>query len=416
MSWCLSAMGESGIELRYGRSVGDLLSLHEAQARVLAAAERLPAEDVPLESAAGRVTAEAACAAVDLPPFASSAMDGFAVRAADVPGTLAVVAHIAAGSPAGSVLGAGQAMTISTGGVVPEGATAVVPIERVVLIENRVEIPEPVREGAHIRPRGGDAAAGDTVVPAGARLGATQLGALAAAGVAVVSCVRRPRVAVLATGSELVPPGAPLGPGQVYEANALMLATALEQTGADVERLPAVADDEAAHKEAIAHGLEADVLVTSGGVSVGPHDLVRRIEAELGVEEIFWQVAVKPGKPVAFGVRSSTLVFGLPGNPVSSLVGCELLVKPALRALQGLGDPLPRLERGRLASSLERNGVRDELVRARARSEGDGVVLEPLTGQESHMIARAAAANALVHVPRGAGMLNAGDDASFLRL
>ncbi len=172
---------------------------------------------------------------------------------------------------------------------------------------------------------------------------------------------------MLATGSELVAPGTPLAPGQVYEANALMLAAALAAVGAEVERLPAVVDDEAAHRDALERGLAADVLVTSGGVSVGPHDLVRRIEAELGVEEVFWQVAVKPGKPVAFGVRGRTLVFGLPGNPVSSLVGCELFVKPAIRALQGLADPLPRFEHGRLAAPLRRNASRDELVRARAQ-------------------------------------------------
>ena len=233
--------------------------------------------------------------------------------------------------------------------------------------------------------------AGQTVIGAGVRLGATQLGALAAAGVARVACARRPRVAVIATGSELVPPGTPLGPGQVYEANALMLDAALAETGAEVERLPSVADDEAAHRTAIERGLEADILVTSGGVSVGPHDLVRRIEAELGVVEVFWRVAVRPGKPVSFGVRGATLVFGLPGNPVSSLVGCELFVKPALRAFLGLPDPLPRYEHGRLVSALRRSAERDEFVRTRARDEGDGVVLEPLSGQDSHMIVRAAA-------------------------
>ncbi len=307
-------------------------------------------------------------------------------------------------------------MVISTGGVVPDGADTVVPVEHVVQMENRVEIAGAVEAGANIRPRGGDVVAGQTVVGAGVRLGATQLGALAAAGVAQVACARRPRVAVLATGSELVPPGTPLGPGQVYEANALMLAAALAETGAEVERLPSVADDEAAHRAAIERGLEADVLVTSGGVSVGPHDLVRRIEAELGVEEVFWRVAVRPGKPVSFGVRGSTLVFGLPGNPVSSLVGCELFVKPALRAFLGLPDPLPRYERGRLVAALRRSAERDELVRVRARFDGDEIVLEPLSGQDSHMIVRAAAANALVHVVRGDGMLDAGAVVPFMRI
>src|SRR5207302_2064880 len=213
---------------------------------------------------------------------------------------------------------------------------------------------------------------------------------------------------VLATGTELARPGESLAPGQVYESNALMLAAALAASGADIEVLPVVADDESAHGKALEHGLAADVLVTSGGVSVGPHDLVRAIEAELGVEEVFWRVAIKPGKPVSFGVRGETLVFGLPGNPVSSLVGCELFVKPALRALQGMRDPLPRLESGLLATALQRNDARDEFVRARLRLDRNGVVLEPLSGQESHMIARAAAADALVHVPRGDGEVAAG--------
>jgi molybdopterin molybdotransferase len=396
--------------------VAALLTLEEAQARVLAYAAPLEVETVSIADARGRVTAEPALAAVDLPPFPSSAMDGYAVRAADTPGALDVVARIAAGSPVEAPVQPGEAMSISTGGVVPEGADAVAPIEVVVTRDNSIEVRDALAPGTHVRPRGGDVESGDVVVPAGVRLGAAQLGALAAAGVAEVACVRRPRVAVVATGSELVEPGRALGPGQVYEANALMLDAALTAVGAEVERLPPVADDEDAHRAALERGLAADVLVTSGGVSVGPHDLVRRVEAELGVEEVFWQVALKPGKPVAFGVRGRTLVFGLPGNPVSSLVGCELLVKPALRALQGLVDPLPQYERGTLASSLRRNAARDELVRARLRMDGDGVVLTPLDGQESHMIVRAAAADALVHVARGEGTLDAGASVPYLRL
>jgi molybdopterin molybdotransferase len=308
-------------------------------------------------------------------------------------------------------------MAIATGGVVPEGADAVIPIEYVVENDNEVEIPEPVAPGANVRPRGGDARAGDVVVEPGVRLDAARLGALAASGIAEVACFAQPRAAVVATGTELRPPGEPLGPGEVYEANGLILATQLESAGAEVSRVPAVADDEAAHRDALERGLEADVLVTSGGVSVGPHDLVRRIEADLGVEEVFWRVAVKPGKPVAFGVRGSTLVFGLPGNPVSSLVAFELFVRPAVLALQGLADPLPRFEPGRLGAALRRNPERDELVRARTSADGgEARELEPLTGQESHMIARAAAADALVLVPRGDGELPAGSAVRYLRL
>jgi molybdopterin molybdotransferase len=207
---------------------------------------------------------------------------------------------------------------------------------------------------------------------------------------------------VLATGSELRTPGEQLAPGEIYEANGAMLAAALRAHGAEVERLAPVRDNENAHREALASALRADVVVSSGGVSVGPHDLVRRVAAKLGVEEVFWRVAVKPGKPISFGVRGATLVFGLPGNPVSTLVGFELFVRPALRALEGELDPGPRFRQAQLARPVRRNDARDELVRARWR---DGA-LEALGGQESHMIVRAAGADALVLVPRGDGELS----------
>src|SRR5439155_15106098 len=344
-----------------GREMAELLSLAEAQARVLERASPLESEPVPIADAGGRVVAEAARALVDLPPFPSSAMDGFAVRASDTPGRLPVVARIAAGAPADRALAAGEAMGIATGGVVPAGADSVIPIEYVVEHDNEVEIPAAVCQGDNVRPRGGDVVAGDVVVARGARLHAAQIGAIAAAGVASVVCARRPRLAILATGTELRQPGDELGPGEVYEANGVLLATALASAGADIETLPAVADNEEAHRAALERGLAADVLVTSGGVSVGPHDLVRGLLRELGAEEVFWGVAVKPGKPVAFGVRGGTLVFGLPGNPVSSLVGCELFVRPAVLGLQGAAEPGPVYQEGRLAAAVRRNAQRDEL-------------------------------------------------------
>jgi molybdopterin molybdotransferase len=409
-------MTVSDTGLGYAREVGDLLTYDQAQRLVLERTHALPSERVPLADAAGRVTAASARAAVDLPPFPSSAMDGYAVRSADVPGTLPVVAHVAAGRPVDRELAAGEAIEISTGGVVPHGADAVVPIEYVVNHDNNIDVADRVAPGSNVRPRGGDIAAGTEVVAPGTRLTAGQIGALAAAGVPEVECARRPRVVVLATGTELARPGEPLAPGQVYEANGVMLAAALAAAGAEVEQLPAVGDDEASHRAAIERGLAADVLVTSGGVSVGPHDLVRKIASELGVEEVFWRVAIKPGKPVSFGLRDRTLVFGLPGNPVSSLVGCELFVKPAIRALQGLRDPLPPREAGALAAALGRNPARDDFVRATVRRDEAATFLEPIVGQESHMIARSAAADALVHVPRGEGELAAGSRVSWFRL
>ena len=387
----------------------------DAQRLILGGVTPLPAEVVSLEGAAGRVLAEPARAVVDLPPFPSSAMDGYAVRAADTPGQLRVAGRIAAGEPATVALVPGEAMEISTGGVVPEGADAVIPVEYVVEHDNEVETGG-VAPGANVRPRGGDIQAGEVVADPGSVLTPARLGALAAAGIPEVRCARSPRAAVLATGTELRRPGESLAAGEIYEANGLILSAQLEAAGAVVKRFPAVGDDEGELRSALEVALAADVVVTSGGVSVGPHDLVRRVEAELGVEEVFWRVAVKPGKPIAFGVRERTLVFGLPGNPVSALVGFELFVKPAVRALQGVPDPLPRFERGRLRGARRRNPERDELVRARLRRSADGSLLEPLSGQESHMIARSAGADALLLVERGNGELVDGTPVDYLRL
>jgi len=392
--------------------VSSLPGIDDALALVLDWVQPLGGEDVAVARAAGRVVAEPALAVTDLPPFDSSAMDGYAVRAADTPGELTVVGHSAAGRPETRALGAGEAIVISTGAVVPEGADAVVPIERT---SGEVEV-ERVGPGDNVRPRGGDARTGDVIAERGDVLRPAQLGALAAAGVATVRCTRRPRVSVLATGSELRAPGEVLAPGEIYESNTVLLAAQLESAGAEVTVLEAVGDEEHATRAALEGGLQSDVLVTSGGVSVGPHDLVRAALAALGAEEIFWRVAVRPGKPIAFAVRGETLIFGLPGNPVSSLVGFELFIRPALLGLQAARDPGPPYLPGRLGAAVERNEHRDELLRARTRITDDAVVLEPLTGQESHMIVRSAAASALVLVPRGTGALAAGAPVSYLRI
>src|SRR5690242_444341 len=229
--------------------------MEQAQRLVLERVRRLPVERVPLERAGGRVLAEAARSVVDLPPFPSSAMDGFALRAADTPATLPVVFRVAAGRPSPRPLESGEAMAIATGGVVPDGADSVIPLEYVVEHDNEVEIAESVDDGDNVRPRAGDVAAGDVAVRCGSRLNAAQIGALAAAGVRDVECARRPRVAILATGTELRRPGEPLGPGEVYEANGVLLASALAAVGAVIDVLPPVADDEAAHRAALEVGL-----------------------------------------------------------------------------------------------------------------------------------------------------------------
>jgi molybdopterin molybdotransferase len=396
-----------------------LISVSEAQALVLERARRLDAERVPVERAAGRVLAEPAAGVTDLPPFPSSAMDGFAVRATEaVPGTrLPVTARIAAGSPAGAGLGPGEAMAISTGGAVPDGADAVIPLELVEDSGEAVEVRTGVEPGANVRPRGSDVGAGQTILEPGVRLGPAQVGALAAAGVHEVQCAKRPRVGILVTGSELRQPGQPLAPGEIYESNGLLLATALQLAGAVPAQLGVVGDDADDLERAMERALLGfDMLITSGGASVGPHDLVREALAGFRVEEVFWGVAVKPGKPVAFGMRRDHLVFSLPGNPVSVLVTFELFVRPAVNALLGLPDPLPDYRDGVLDGTVRRNAERDEFVRARSRREDGGVVLEPLDGQESHMIARAGRADALIAVEAGGGLLEPGAAVRYLAL
>jgi molybdopterin molybdotransferase len=396
-----------------------LIPVAEAQRLVLERTHRLDAERVPVERAAGRVLAEPASAVTDLPPFPSSAMDGFAVRADEVqPGArLPVVARIAAGAPADRDLAPGEAMAISTGGAVPEGADTVIPLELIEDSGDAIEIREVVAQGGNVRERGSDVRAGDLVLAPGLRLGPAQVGALAAAGIHEVQCAKRPRVGILVTGSELRNPGEELAPGEIYESNGVLLATALQLAGAVPAQLGVVGDDAGELERAMERALLGfDMLITSGGASVGPHDLVREIQAGLRVEEVFWGVAVKPGKPVAFGMRRDHLVFNLPGNPVSVLVTFELFVRPAVNAMLGLPDPEPDFRRGLLAAPVRRNAEREQFVRARSRREGDDVLLEPIEGQESHMIARAGRADALIEVQAGEGELEAGAPVRYLSL
>jgi molybdopterin molybdotransferase len=396
--------------------VSELLTIDAALERILARAHPMAVETVAVPEAGGRVLREPATAQVDLPPFPSSAMDGFALRSTDAPGELPVAYRVAAGSPPPGPLPPGAAAGISTGATVPAEADAVIPVENVDDLGSRVRVSTSVASGQHVRPRGGDTRLGDVVVAPGARIGPAQIGALAAAGIASVTCSVKPRAVVIATGSELRAPGDDLAPGQIYESNRAMLAALLTDAGARVELVPVVEDDPGTHRDAVMYGLDADVLVTSGGVSMGEHDLVRRVEADLGVEEIFWGVAVKPGKPLSFGVRGETLVFGLPGNPVSALVSALLFVRTGLLARQCAMNALPRYALGYTTAALRGNPARDEFVRARRLVEGSGVRLEPIAGQESHMIARAALADALMHVPRGESDIAAGSLVRYLSL
>jgi len=399
------------------RSQRTLLSIDEALDLITAHTGVLAAETVALGDAYGRFLAEDLRAVIDLPPFASSAMDGYAVRAADTPDRLSVVGESAAGSPYRGALGPGEAVIISTGAVVPPDADAVVPVEDVRSDgDGQIVVDATVEPGAFVRVAGSDIAHGDPLLSAGTRLGPAQIGAAAAVGLGALPCRRRPRVAVLTTGSELRPPGERLREGEIFDANGPMLSAALATTGASVHPVPAAADTPEAHRAALERALEHDVVISSGGVSMGAHDLVRSVGDELGVREVFWRVALRPGKPLAFGVRDSTLVFGLPGNPVSTLVCFELFVRPALLAMQGAPVLRPAWSAARLGTAVPRNPQRDDLIRVRVTGDGLEAMLTPVHGQQSHQIAITAQADGLALIPSGTGELPPGTEVGYLPL
>jgi len=386
-----------------------VLSIDQARAVVLHAVRPRSAEAVPVDAALGRVLAQDVVAAGDVPPFAGSAMDGFAVRSADsgaaIASGLPVVGESRAGAPAHQGLEAGEAIRISTGAMLPAGADGVIPLELVTERDGRVRLHEPVEPGRNVRGAGEDLCAGATVLRAGTTLGPAELGVAVAAGLGAVVCAPRPRVAMLATGDELVAPGAPLRPGQIHNSNAVTLGALARRAGADVVRTAAVTDIPEATRAAFAQALgEADVVIASGGVSVGPHDHVKPALAALGVIEAFWRVALRPGKPTWFGTREDRLVLGLPGNPVSAMVTFVLFARPALAALQGADPGIHRI-RGVLAEARERHPDRDECVRVRLDEDRRAHLTGP---QGSHVLSSMLGADGLAVIPRGTGTLRAG--------
>jgi len=392
-----------------------VLTPAEALAQILERAPRLDAEEAAVSPAlAGRVLAADVRAAVSLPPFATSAMDGYAVRAEELgDGPLPIAFRLAAGD-APRPLPAGAAAGIATGAPMPPGADAVVPVEDAEEAGNELRAGRP-QPGAHIRAAGGDVESGRVVAAAGRVLTPALLAAVAAVGAARVRVARRPRLAAIATGSELVRAGEQLGPGQIYESNLTAIVTQSERAGAEVVAAEIVPDDRAATEAAFAAALAADVVVSSGGVSVGPHDHVKGALDALGVAEVFWRVAHKPGKPLWFGVApAGALVFGVPGNPVSSLVCFELFVRPALRAMQGAPQE-PRAV-ARLAGPVARLESRDHAVRCRLRPGEDGMELEPGGPQDSHLIVHASGADAVALIAAGSGEVPAGTLVEYVPL
>jgi molybdopterin molybdotransferase len=393
--------------------VSELISIEEARRNVLAAVTRLGNEDVPLDIALGRVLAEDVTSAIDVPPFDSSGMDGYALIAGPE-AALEVIGEARAGHPASEAVRPGTAVRISTGATVPDGADAVVPVERTEGAgppdggAARVRVPAMAR-GANIRRAGEDIRAGDVVLRTGTLLGPAELGVAASVGRASVHCARRPRVAVLVTGDELTPPGEPLGAGGIYSSNGFALSAQVERAGAALSARGNVPDTPAGTSEAISEALDAaDVVIVSGGVSVGPHDHVKDALRALGVEERFWGVRLRPGKPTWFGIRNDTLAFGLPGNPVSAMVTFQLFVRPALAALQGAAPHAARTT-AVLAHPLPRRQRREEAVRVRLRHTEGGLVAEATGEQGSHMLTSMLGADGLALIAPGPGELAAGE-------
>jgi molybdopterin molybdotransferase len=389
--------------------VSDLISITEARRRVLEAVTQLGDEPVALDAALGRVLAEDVTSPTAVPPFDSSGMDGYAVATLDG-GELEVIGEARAGHPWDGSLSPGSAVRISTGALVPQDVAAVVPVERTTaLTGDRVSVPE-IKAGANIRRAGEDIPLSAVVLEAGTKLGPAELGVAASIGRAELRCARQPRVAVLITGDELTPPGRPLGPGRIYGSNGFALGAQVERAGGLLAARATVPDDPDGTRSAIAEALDdADVVLVSGGVSVGPHDHVKAALRDLGVEERFWGVRLRPGKPTWFGTRGKKLAFGLPGNPVSAMVTFHLFARPALAALQGATPDTARPV-ARLEEPIARNPQREQAIRVRLFQSDNGLVATPTTGaQGSHVLTSMLGADALAFIAPGEGEVSAGE-------
>jgi len=429
----------------------ELLSVAKAQGQILAAIEPLAAERVPVDDALDRVLARDVSAAGDVPPFASAAMDGYAVLAGPAGRTLRVIGESRAGVPTELVVGAHEAIRTSTGAAMPAGANAVIRQEQVETHGDRVTLRAGVAVADDIRHQGEDLASGTLVLPRGARLGISELAGAVAAGASELWCARRPRVAILCTGTELRAPGEPLGPGEIHNANAVTLRALATRCGAIAAPAERLVDDRPAIETALAAALQrADVVVVSGGVSVGPHDHVKPALDALGVQQSFWGVAIQPGKPTWFGTcdapgrpsrrrdvgrqagcsppgelprarsapnsegRRSRPVFGLPGNPVAAFIAFTLFVVPALLALQGVdADPEQVAE---LGTKIKRNPLREQAITVRLEHVDGRTIAVPNGPQGSNLISSLLGAEALGMIPAGTGELEAGAPLTLLRL
>ena len=375
---------------------------------------RLPTHRLPVELALGAVLAEAATARIALPRFTQSAVDGYAVLAGDGQAPRSLIGTAAAGEPSGVVVGPGQAVRILTGGVVPEGADAVARQEIVERTGTGIVLTETVRVGEAIRYEGEELASGSLIANAGQRVTAGLVAALAMAGIDSVEVYRRPRVAVLVTGDEVVRAGEPLAPGMVYDANGPLLRSWFVEHGYGEPVVAYVRDDESVLEEALSAALDsADLIVTSGGVSVGDRDFVPLVADRLGVREVFWKVAQKPGKPLWFGMREGKVLLGMPGNPAAVLVCLAVHARAVLGRLEGETADQPKWRRGVLSAPVDADPERDRLVRMRLRNDDGLAMLEALPHQDSHMLSNLASAHALVWLPSRAEAFASGERVSW---
>ena len=400
-----------------------MISIAEAIAQVLSAVVATPVEEVGLARAAGRVLAEEVRAPFDIPPFANSQMDGFAVRSADLAGAgaaspvaLEVRGTIAAGDRPDGVVGPGTVIRIMTGAPIPAGADAVVKVEDTSTEGTTVRFRHAPQLGEFIRPVGEDLRAGEQVLLPGRLLRAADVGLLASIGRPTLRIRARPRVAVMATGDELVALGTALEPGQIYNSNAYALAAAVEEIGGDATILGIVRDDQDALRAAFAATRGFDAILSTGGVSVGDFDFVKQIMDEIGLERRFWQVAQKPGKPITFAARDGQLYFGLPGNPVSSLVCFVLYVAPALRRALGLAQLFAPTVEVEMEHGVKTARGLCELVRCTLRRDGGRLLAAPTGTQSSGALRSLSLADCLAISPPGRDELAAGARADALLL
>jgi molybdopterin molybdotransferase len=397
-----------------------MISVEEAEGRILAALSEMPAETVSLAQALGRVSACEVVSRLTQPPADVSAMDGYAVRADDlaqVPVDLQVIGEAPAGTAFTGRVRTGQAVRIFTGGPVPDGADAIVIQENIERDGERISVRESVAAGTYVRPAGLDFTAGEPVIPAGTLFDVRTLGLAAAMNVPWLSVRRKPRIAVLATGDEIVMPGDPLGAHQIVSSNGLALGAFISAFGGEPVNLGIAPDDPAALEALIAAAAGADLIVTSGGASVGDRDLVSKVLGEKRMDVSFWKIAMRPGKPLIFGRIDGTLLLGMPGNPVSAIVCSLVFLRPALYRMLGLANDPDLNLRAELETPLPRNDHRQDYLRANLATGPEGPLrVRPFARQDSSMLRTLSRADCLIVRPPFAEAADAGASVEVLPL